>query len=140
MIHRIVRIGLIGVMCFVFFGCTFLVKQLHLSVPPRIVANTPEYWGIELDATVSTTFPVPDPFDGVSANLTVQLIATGSGSDKLYLNPSTVEIEKGYSVGTFKVSAIYDGIAGLDEEVTITATAPSYEEDSVTITISLTGL
>jgi len=79
--------------------------------------------GIELDATVSTAFPVPDPFDGTSASLTVQLRSTGPGSDKLYLNPGTVVIEKGTSIGIFRVSASYDGIPGTDEVVTVTASA-----------------
>jgi hypothetical protein len=134
------RIGLIAILCFVLFGCSFLVKELHLSVPPQIVAGTHDPGDyldiIELDATVSTAYPVPNPYDGTSADLTVQLIASGLGTDNLYLNPGTVVIRQGESVGTFFVSAFYDGTPAADETVTITAKAVGYQEDSATIWIS----
>ena len=137
MIRCMQKILLIGVLCFVLFGCTFLVKELHLSVPPQIEANTPppDEWA----ATVSTAFPVPNPYDGTSADLTVQLIASGPGADDLYLNPGTVVIRKGESIGEFFVSAIYDGIIVPDQEVTITAQAVGYTQDSTTVTIKFTG-
>lgn len=140
MIRIIQRIGLIAVLCFILFGCSFLVKELHLSVPPEIRAGTLDpddiFEIIPLDATVSTAFPIPNPYDGTSAKLTVQLIASGLGADNLDLVPGTVVIEKGESVGEFFVSAIYDGTSAADETVTITAQAVGYEEDSVTITIT----
>ena len=137
MIRVIYKILLIGVLCFVFFGCTFLVKELHISVPPQIVAEDPDFVGTptEWAATVSTAYPVPNPYDGVSANLTVQLIASGPGADNLNLIDGTVVILQGESVGSFFVSAIYDGTPVADETVTITAQAVGYEEDSATITI-----
>ena len=136
MLRVIYKILLIGVLCFVFFGCTFLIKELHLSVPPQIVAEDP--WSVvptEWAATVSTAYPVPNPYDGTSANLTVQLIASGPGADNLDLIDGTVVILQGESVGSFFVSAIYDGTPAPDEQVTITAQAVGYEEDSATITI-----
>lgn len=140
MIRIIQRIGLIAVLCFILFGCSFLVKELHLSVPPEIRAGTLDpddiFEIIPLDATVSTAFPIPNPYDGTSVLLTVHLLATGPGSDKLDLTPGSVEIEKGTSIGVFSLKASYDGTPGPDEVVTITATAPFYEEDSATITIT----
>ena len=139
MMRRIQRIVLIGVLCFTLFGCNLLVKELYISVPPQIVAGdiTDPFATIpEYEATVSTAFPVPDPFDGTSVLLTVHLLATGPGSDKLDLTPGSVEIEKGTSIGVFSLKASYDGTPGPDEVVTITATAPFYEEDSATITIT----
>jgi hypothetical protein len=136
MIRVIHRIVLIGVLCFILFGCTFLVKELHLSVPPQIVAEDP--WSVtptEWAATVSTSYPVPKPYDGTSADVTVQLIASGPGADNLNIIDGTVVILQGESVGSFFVSAIYDGIPAADETVTITAQAVGYEEDSATITI-----
>ena len=138
MIRIIQRIGLVAVLCFILFGCTFLVKELHLSVRPEIVAEDPyDVTPTEWAATVSTAYPVPSPYDGTSADLTVKLIASGDGADNLILNPGTVVIEKGASVGEFFVSAVYDILdpPPSTEFVTITAEAVGYDEDSVTITI-----
>ena len=120
-------------LCFVLFGCNFLVKELHLSVPPQFEAETGTPYGVE--ATVSTAYAVPNPYDGTSADLTVVLTASGTGAGRLNIDPGAVVILKGTSVGTFKVSAIYDGNSAPDEGVTITARAVGYEEDSATITI-----
>jgi len=140
MTRGIGRILLVGILCFFLFGCSFLVKELHLSVPPQIIAGTHDPNDdldiIELGGTVSTAFPVPNPDDGTSAALTVQLIASGDGVDNLNLNPGSVVIIQGESIGTFLVSAFYNGINAPDEEVTITASAAGYEEDTATITIS----
>lgn len=140
MIRIIQRIGLIAVLCFVLFGCTFLVKELYLSVPPEIEAGTLDPYDtldiIEFEATVSTAYPVPNPYDGTSADLTVKLRASGLGKDNVYLKPGTVIIEKGGSVGLFILSASYNGITAGDETVTITAEAVGYQEDSVTITVT----
>jgi hypothetical protein len=136
MIRGIQKILLIGVLCFVLFGCNLLVKELHLSVPPQIAAEDPTFTTpTEWAATVSTAYPVPNPYDGTSADLTVQLDASGLGADNLILNPGNFNIEKGGSVGEFFVSAIYDGVTAPNEEVTITARAIGYDEDSATITI-----
>jgi len=143
MIRVIYKILLIGVLCFVFFGCTFLVKELHISVPPQIVAGTYDpddlYDIVESGGTVSTAYPVPNPYDGTSADLTVNLIASGDGADNLILNPGSVVIEKGTSVREFFVSAVYDLAdppPAAIEYVTITAQAVGYDEDSVTISIT----
>jgi len=135
MIRGIQKILLIGVLCFVLFGCSFLVKELYLSVP-SIIPEEASGFAIELDATVSTAYPVPNPYDGTSADLTVQLTVSGTGSNRLYLNPATVVIEKGTSVGTFRVSAFDDGIPSNGADLIITARAVGYDEDSVTITIT----
>ncbi len=89
MIRIIQRIGLVAVLCFILFGCTFLVKELYLAVP-SIIPEEASGFATELDATVSTAFPVPNPYDGTSADLTVQLTVSGTGSNRLYLNPGTV--------------------------------------------------
>jgi len=140
MIRIIQRIVLIGVLCFVLFGCSFLVKELHISVPPQIQAGTydtlDDYDIVESGGTVSTAYPVPNPYDGTSADLTVKLTASGDGADNLIINPGTVVIEKGTSVREFFVSAVYDGISAPSETVTITAQAVGYEGDSAIITIS----
>ena len=137
MMRSILEIVLISMLCFVLFGCTLLVKELHLSVPPQIEANTPppDEWA----ATVSTGYPIPNPYDGISADLTIKLTASGPGADDLYLNPGTVVLRKGESIGEFFVSAIYDGITVPDQPVTITAQAVGYTQDSTTITIKFTG-
>ena len=135
MIRIIYKILLMGVLCFMLISCNLLVKELYLSVPPQLEAELPPPFN-QLEASVSTAYPVPNPYDGTSADVTVQLIVTGPGADKLYLNPGTVVIEKGFSVGLFTVSAIYDGLSASNETVTITAKAVGYEEDSATITIS----
>ena len=143
MIRAIQRIGLISFMCLMLFGCSLLVKELHLSLPAEIVAEDPYVVGTltEWAATVSTAYPVPNPYDGTSADLSVQLIASGPGADNLNVNPGTVVILKGESVGEFFVSASYDELnPPVDppenwEYVTITAHAVGYDEDSVTITI-----
>ena len=135
MMRVVQRIILISILCFFLFGCSFLVKELHLSAPAEIWAEEPPTSGFE--ATVSTAYAVPNPYDGTSADLTVQLTATGTGAGRLYLYPGTVIIEKGTSVGTFNVSAIYDSLNPPlgPEFVTITARAIGYDEDSATITI-----
>lgn len=139
MMRTFQRIGLIAILCFGLFGCAFLAKELHLSIPAEIVAEDPYVVGTptEWAATVSTAYPVPNPYDGTSADLTVKLIVSGDGADNLILNPGTVVIEKGASVGEFFVSAVYDELAPppSPESVTITAHAVGYDEDSVTIEI-----
>ena len=138
MMRGIKKILLIVMLCFILFGCNLLIKELHLSVPPQIVAEDPAlFTPTEWAATVSTAYPVPLPYDGTSADLIIQLIASGPGADNLNLNPGTVVIKQGESWGEFFVSAFYDGTSAPDEDVTITARAVSYEEDSATITIRL---
>jgi len=120
-------------------GCNLFVKKLYLSVPPRINAGISES---DLDrpinpheGTISLAYPVPDPTDGTSADLTVHLTATGTGKDHLDINPGAIEIPRGASTGTFEVSASFDGTAKPEEDVTITAEAVGYDGESATITI-----
>lgn len=126
-------------LCFIIFGCNLFIKKLYLSVPPRVTAGNPSDEGdlpvVPIEGTISLAYPVPNPYDGSSADLTVHFTVSGTGKDHLYINPGAVVIPKGASTEIFEVSATFDGIAKPDESVTITAEAIGYDGDFATLTI-----
>ena len=138
-IRWITKYALCLMLCFIIFSCNLFVKELYLSIPPRITAgiSTDDFdLPIEpLEGTIALAYPVPDPDDGTSANLTVHLTATGPGADHLYIKPGAVVILRGASTEMFELFASFDGTGKSDEDVTITAEAVGYDGDSATITI-----
>jgi len=117
------KIAVVILLALLLPGCSGFDKQLYLYVPGGIIEGAPDSNG-----SVTVAHAVPSP-------LSIQLSVSGTGKDRIVLNPGGLEIVEDGVTATFLLSVIDDAIEVNDATATITATAAGYTSDSVDITI-----